>query len=210
MLSRYQLAAHLSHAAVFTFATAFISACGGSPPPKSAPAAAAPAPAPERAPTPPPVAEPAAPPPAPSESRSAEGHGGTGYHFHLESDAQLCLDARGDSGKPGTEVWLYKCNESDAQRWAVTENEDGWSTIVGPGGQCLDVRGASTKSGAPLQTYPCHFKKNQRFHFKGGEIIEEHSGKCLGVEKVADKQRVRLEECNGSWNRKWLFEYNRK
>lgn len=136
--------------------------------------------------------------------------GGTGYHFHLESDAQFCMDARGDRGKEGTEVWLYKCNETDAQRWAVTTNEDGWSVIIGPGGMCLDVRGGGTKAGTPLQLWKCHFGKNQRFKFEGGQIVEEHSKKCVGVAKLADKEPVRIEPCNGSWNRKWLFEYNRK
>lgn len=141
--------------------------------------------------------------------RSAEA-GGTGYHFHLESNATLCMDARGDSGKAGTEVWLYKCNETDAQRWAVTSNVDGWSVIVGPGGKCLDVKGGDTKNGTPLQLWPCHFGKNQRFKFEGGQIVEEQTGKCVGVAKMDDKQPVRLEACSGSWNRKWLFEYNKK
>jgi Ricin-type beta-trefoil lectin domain len=136
--------------------------------------------------------------------------GGTGYHFHLESHPQFCMDARGDSGKEGTEVWLYKCNETDAQRWAVTNNADGWNLIIGPGGMCLDARGGDTKTGTPLQLWKCHFGKNQRFRFESGQIVEEQSKKCVGVAKQADKEAVRLEPCNGSWNRRWLFEYNRK
>jgi hypothetical protein len=140
--------------------------------------------------------------------------GGTGYHFHLKSDATLCMDARMDRGATGTEVWVYKCNETDAQRWAVVETgaEHKWHPIIGPGGMCLDVRGAAKKSGTTVQLYPCHFGDNQRFKFdhSTGEIIEEHSGKCLGVAKLEDKQPVRLEKCSGGWNREWLFEYNRK
>jgi hypothetical protein len=144
---------------------------------------------------------------------TARAEGGTGYHFHLKSDPSLCMDARMDRGKAGTEVWVYKCNETDAQRWAVaqTEDEHHWHPIVGPGGMCLDVRGAREKSGTHVQLYPCHFRQNQRFLFdhSTGQIVEEHSGKCLGVAKLEDRQPVRLERCERSWNREWLFEYNR-
>jgi hypothetical protein len=136
--------------------------------------------------------------------------GGTGYHLHLKTNATLCMDAKGDSGKPYTEVWLYGCNETDAQRWAITTNTDGWSAIVGPGGMCLDVRGAGKADGTPLMLYPCHFGKNQRFKFEGGQIVEEDTKKCVGVAKAEAKHPVRLETCTGSWNREWLFEYNRK
>lgn len=148
---------------------------------------------------------------SPHDSRA---EGGTGYHFHLKSDATLCMDARRDQGKTGTEVWIYKCNETDAQRWAVVDTgaDQKWHPIVGPGGLCLDVRGAAKHSGATLQLYPCHFGENQRFKFDhaSGQVVEEHSGKCLGVSKLEDKQPLRLEKCEGSWNREWLFEYNHK
>jgi hypothetical protein len=145
----------------------------------------------------------------------ARAEGGTGFHFHLKSDASLCLDARMDRGRPHTEVWVYRCNESDAQRWAVvqTEDEHRWHPIVGPGGLCLDVRGAHQHSGTTVQLYPCHFGENQRFRFDRatGFIIEEHSGKCLGVARLDEKQPVRLERCDvANWNREWLFEYNKR
>ena len=146
---------------------------------------------------------------------AARADGGTGFHFHLKSDPSLCMDARRDRGKPGTEVWVYRCNETDAQRWAVvqTEDEHHWHPIVGPGGMCLDVRGARKHSGTPLELYPCHFGDNQRFRFDyaSGLVIEEHSGKCLGVARLDEHQPVRLERCDlANWNREWLFEYNRR
>ena len=147
-------------------------------------------------------------------SHDSRADGGTGFHFHLKSESSLCLDARNDKHAPGTEVWVYKCNETDAQRWAIvdTGEDHQWHPIVGPGGMCLDVRRSSTKNGTPVQLYPCHFGENQRFKFdhSSGQIIEEHSGKCLGVGKLEEKQQVRLEDCSGGWNREWLFEYNRK
>jgi len=136
--------------------------------------------------------------------------GGTGYRFHLKSAPTLCMDGRGDTTKAGTEVWLTKCNDTDAQRWTITTDSDGLSLVVGPGGNCLDVTAGSTKTYTPMVLVPCNFGKNQFFKFAGDLLVQESTGKCIGVAKAEDKQPLRLEPCKGVFERQWLFEFNRK
>ncbi len=97
-------------------------------------------------------------------------------------DDQFCMDAQGDRKGDGTQVYLWLCHGLENQRWTITRNGDGTSTIVGTGGYCLDVRGNGTADGTPIQLYQCHYGPNQRFRvFDDGRIQEVASGKCLMV-----------------------------
>jgi hypothetical protein len=59
----------------------------------------------------------------------------------------------------GTQVQLYDCNGTAAQKWTYTSG-----TLVNPvSGRCLDATGASSANGTRLQIWDCTGASNQKW-----------------------------------------------
>lgn len=64
------------------------------------------------------------------------------------------VDIKSGSHKNGANAQLYKYNASNAQKWSVDVDNDGYATIKNIGsGLCLDVTGANASNGANVQQY---------------------------------------------------------
>jgi hypothetical protein len=109
----------------------------------------------------------------------------SGFNFMIGSapgGGRFCMDVVMDRHGNGTPIQLYQCHGHENQRWTITRNMDGTSSIIGTGGLCLDVRGRDNHDGTPVQLWDCHFGDNQRFRMlDDGRIQEVRSGKCLMV-----------------------------
>jgi len=101
----------------------------------------------------------------------------------------LCLDLPFNNTRPGTDLWMWGCNNSNAQRWTLKTN--GEITVRG---KCLDVEGPSTRNGANAQIWDCVNVLQQKFWVTiAGQIKSRYSNKCLTVKNGGTSFRTRLE-----------------
>jgi len=137
--------------------------------------------------------------------------GATGTNLTLHNAAandKFCMDASMDHREQdGNKVYVYQCHGRENQRWAVTHNVNGDSSIVGLGGYCLDVRGAHARAdGTPVELWQCHYGKNQRFNVTpAGQIKEVESGKCLMALNDKDRAAIVLDTCMNTPAEIWHF-----
>jgi len=75
--------------------------------------------------------------------------------------SDMCLDLRFSSARAGTNVQLWRCNGSDAQKWRMTE--DGELRPAIDDSYCLDVAASDTGLGTNVQLWPCNGTDAQRF-----------------------------------------------
>jgi hypothetical protein len=111
-----------------------------------------------------------------------------------------CLDAAG----PNKQVWLYTCNNTNAQWWTRGEN----STLIAAGAPekvCLDYSGGNN----PLYTFPCHGRTNQQWKLptapaRWGPIVGT-DGKCMDVNGGQDTlgSMIGLFQCHGGVNQQF-------
>jgi hypothetical protein len=75
------------------------------------------------------------------------------------------LDVKGSGTKPGTTVWLYKCNNTVAQKWQLNSN----GTVVNPHSKlCLDVKKSGTANGTLVQAWTCNGTSAQVWNITAG------------------------------------------
>jgi hypothetical protein len=125
---------------------------------------------------------------------------GVGLSFHATTDDTLCVDAKGDGKGAGTKVQIYKCNNTEAQRWALSRTTDDWSEIIGPGGLCV----ADKENAKNAYMYGCTFKDNQLWKHVDGQLKHKSSGKCLSADSIAEGQALTLIDCDKGAV-KWKF-----
>lgn len=116
--------------------------------------------------------------------------------------AGKCLDVNGGQTADGTQIQIFDCNGSAAQRW--TWYEQTFRAL----GKCLDVNGASTSNGAKIQLWTCNGTGAQFWTPQAdGSLINPNSGKCLDVEggNPASGTKVLLWTCHGGVNQKWTL-----
>ncbi|MEU0146122.1 PQQ-dependent sugar dehydrogenase [Streptomyces sp. NPDC006288] len=114
-----------------------------------------------------------------------------------------CVDVDAGASVDGTQIQLYTCNRTAAQRWAV--GTDGTLRALG---KCMDVSGAGTANGTKVQLYGCNGSGAQKWTPQGdGTLKNPASGKCLDAEGVssADRTRLHLWACGTGANQKWIL-----
>ncbi|WP_433394880.1 ThuA domain-containing protein [Streptomyces sp. CA-146814] len=114
-----------------------------------------------------------------------------------------CVDVADGSGADGTQVRLWTCNGSAAQRWTA-----GADDTLRALGKCLDVSGAGTADGTRIQLYGCNGTGAQRWVPQpDGTLKNPSSGKCLDASGVssADGTRLHLWSCHGGANQRWVL-----
>ncbi|CAL9393338.1 lectin [Streptomyces sp. enrichment culture] len=114
-----------------------------------------------------------------------------------------CLDVAGAVAADGTQVQLWSCNGTGAQRW----------TVAGDGSlrafdRCLDVSGGGTADGTRVQLWTCNGTGAQRWAAQpDGTVRNPQSGKCLDASGSTwnDGTAVHLWTCHTGPNQKWTL-----
>ena len=77
---------------------------------------------------------------------------------------ELVLDVAGGSKNNAANVQLYDVNLSNAQKWQVSHDENGYVTFANVGsGKVLDVSGGTSAAGANVQQYESNGSKAQKW-----------------------------------------------
>ncbi|MEW5542769.1 ThuA domain-containing protein [Streptomyces cyaneofuscatus] len=114
-----------------------------------------------------------------------------------------CVDVAGGSSADGTQIQLWTCNRSTAQRWTA-----GTDDTLRALGKCLDVSGAGTADGTKIQLYGCNGTGAQKWSPQpDGTLKNPSSGKCLDASGVssADGTKLHLWTCHTGANQKWVL-----
>jgi len=129
---------------------------------------------------------------------SGPGGGATGQ---ITGFGGKCVDVAGANPANGTQVQLWDCNGSAAQRWTMAT--DGTVRALG---KCLDVSGGSTANGARVQLWDCNGTGAQRWVANAArDLINPQSNKCLDATGVSSANGTPLQiwSCTGGANQKW-------
>ncbi|MFJ6852569.1 PQQ-dependent sugar dehydrogenase [Streptomyces sp. NPDC091271] len=114
-----------------------------------------------------------------------------------------CVDVTGASSTDGTQIQLYGCNGTAAQKW--TAGTDGTLRALG---KCMDISGASTADGTKIQLYGCNNTGAQEWAPQSnGSLKNPVTGKCLDASGAAsaDGTKLHLWTCNSGANQKWIL-----
>lgn len=111
-----------------------------------------------------------------------------------------CLDVSDGNTKSGTQIQIWDCNSTPAQKWSFTDG-----VLRGIGGKCLDVSGANTANGTKIQIWDCNGTPAQKWTFVKDNVFRGIGGKCLDVNNAntANGTKVQLWECNNSAAQNW-------
>ena len=115
-----------------------------------------------------------------------------------------CLDVSGGNTRNGTQIQIYRCNETAAQKWRFIDG-----SLRGIGGKCLDVSGGNTANGTKIQLYSCNNTAAQKWSFEkdssGQYRFRGIGGKCIDVSggNTADRTKVQLYSCNNTAAQRW-------
>lgn len=130
---------------------------------------------------------------------------GVGEYVNTLKTLGRCLDIKGNSTAPGTQVQLWGCSDIGGQKWE--QQPDG--ALRNPqSGLCLTSPGGSTTDGTVLDIEPCIGSASQRFHITLGLLIQGQTiaapgGTCvdvLGVNTGGNGTPVTLFDCRREAN----------
>ena len=113
-----------------------------------------------------------------------------------------CVDVQGGSGTWGTNVQLWTCNGTPAQRFTIARLP--WAEVRSAlhGNRCMDVSQESTQLGADVIMWECTGRDNQAWYLTpAGELRSGvAANRCLDVPNNAPAQGLDLQawECNGT------------
>jgi chitinase len=125
-----------------------------------------------------------------------------------------CVDIAAASTANSAQVQQYQCNGTGAQKFAVTNQGQGWYRLVNTNsGKAVDIAAASAADGAKVQQYTDNGTTAQRFSIKPGSdsttfvITNEGSGKCLDVADWSTNDSAKIQQwtCSGNVNQAWRF-----
>ena len=128
---------------------------------------------------------------------------GAGKTGNIKGLGGKCIDVEGSATEDGTNIQLWECNVTDAQKWTLDENT---GEIKGLGGKCIDVEGSGTEDGTNIQLWTCTGNDNQKW------TLDENTGeikglgdKCISIdpESTEDGTNIQLSQCNGTGAQKW-------
>jgi hypothetical protein len=102
------------------------------------------------------------------------------HRIPVEAAPNLCLDVKGGNPAPGTLVWLWECNGSDAQKWVYNRQNH---TIYNPVyGKYLDVQWGNPRLGAPVWIWDQNGTDAQRWTYDAeNRILQNALGTVLNV-----------------------------
>lgn len=126
---------------------------------------------------------------------------------------------------PGTNVWQYSSNNSDAQKWQIQKNSDNTYSIISKGsGLYIDINAGQIKNGSNIQVYTGNGTNAQKFMLESltpsnktindgiyaiKSAIDNNYG--LDIEKCSknDGANLQIYKYEGLDNQKFKVEYNK-
>lgn len=116
-------------------------------------------------------------------------------------NADRCLDVAGGSGLWGTNIRLWSCNGTDAQRFSIARLP--WAEVHSAvhDNRCLDVYGGSTQVGADVIIWECTGNDNQAWYLSAAGELRSGvaANRCLDVSgPAAAGVDLQSWECNGT------------
>ncbi|WP_020522221.1 glycosyl hydrolase [Catelliglobosispora koreensis] len=119
--------------------------------------------------------------------------------------ASKCVDVQGSNTANGTQIQLYSCNATFAQRWTV--GTDGTLRALG---KCMDVDGGVGANGTRVHLWDCIAGNgNQQWVYSSSArtLVNPKTGRCLDVtgQSSADGTRLQIWQCNGQSNQQWTL-----
>ncbi|AZM64160.1 MULTISPECIES: lectin [unclassified Streptomyces] len=114
-----------------------------------------------------------------------------------------CLDVDNAGTADGTEIQIWTCNGTGAQRWTVAD--DGSLRALG---KCLDVSGGGSADGTRIQLWTCNGTGAQTWAARSdGTVVNPQSGRCLDASGGTwnDGTPVHLWTCHTGPNQKWTL-----
>lgn len=112
-----------------------------------------------------------------------------------------CLDVPDGNFNDGQALWVWDCNNSQAQQWRFAS--DGTIRIKD---KCLDVANANFNDGTTIQIAWCNGNIAQQFVLnERHDLVNTVVGKCVDVAEGDRGNGVRLQlwTCNGTDAQKW-------
>jgi hypothetical protein len=129
----------------------------------------------------------------------------SGVAIHPNGDSSKCMDVAGGNIADGTSVQIYDCNETNAQRWTISEG----ATKVQVAGTnfCLDS-GSTPGDGVQMKIWQCYdgLAAQQWYFTDDNRIALEGQGQCLDLTNgsEADGNVLQTWECGtGDNNQVW-------
>ena len=114
--------------------------------------------------------------------------------------SNLCLDVEGGNSANGTNVRLWSCNGSNAQKWVYDASQGYLRSALG---KCLDNRGQTQNNGG-ISIYDCVDSNNLRFDWVGNSIRSRHNHN-IAVDAYGDKSGAQVGQWSyhGGSNQQW-------
>lgn len=111
------------------------------------------------------------------------------YEVLLKQDTRFALDVAGAGRANGANVQIYTRNHTNAQKWWLTDEGNGWQVQCVGSGRVMDVSGGTMRDGQNVLTWADNDQRNQRWR------VELHGTTTVGGRPCAV---VTLGAANGS------------
>jgi glucosylceramidase len=114
-----------------------------------------------------------------------------------------CVDVAAANTANGTQIQLYTCNGTNAQRWTI--GSDGTIRALG---KCMDVSAAGTANGTKVQLWDCNGTAAQQWVYTAAhDLVNPNANKCLDATgpSSADGTPLQIWSCTGGANQKWTL-----
>lgn len=143
------------------------------------------------------------------------------YELRSMLKTSMCADIANGSTFDGANVWLYSANGTNAQKFAITDEGNGWSIRAVGAGKYVDVEGGSFKNGANVQTFTDNDSRAQRWAMtiydtvsinnKTCQVVRFGAGNantyCMDVSggSTAVTANIQIWQANGTNAQKWAL-----
>ena len=135
------------------------------------------------------------------------------YAFGSKLKTSMKVDVAGASKSDSANVRLWGGNGTNAQKWKVTHDGNGYVTLISVNsGKVLDVYGASTANGANVQQYVSNNTyaqkwiaiKNSDGSYTFQSALAENKVLDVSGASTANGANVQLYSANGTNAQKWV------
>ncbi len=131
------------------------------------------------------------------------------YVLYSAVGSNRVLDVSGGSSAEGTNIQIWESNGTDAQKYNISKQSNGWYRIANVNGRALDVDKAERRNGANVIQWGWSGAENQqwKFVYAGGGYyyIQSRLGYYLDVSGAgtANGTNVQIWEKNNTNAQKW-------
>lgn len=142
-----------------------------------------------------------------THSGYSDDEGDNTYFSLVDQQAGKCMDVDDSNTSNGTNVQLYRCNDTDAQKWyydkitGEMKSKLNWS-------KCLDIDDGILSEGTNLQLWDCNGSDAQKFDIIIN-TVRSRAANNLTVDAYGfdDRANIGLWTVNGNPNQSWIRRY---